>query len=167
MGPKLEIGAGENPQEGYLHHDVRDLPGIDVACDARKFPIEHKARYSEVYASNILEHFNRFEVESVFKEWVSLLHVGGVIKIIVPDIREIAYQFVNNHIDHAFFVYLCYGGNDYEYNKHYYGFDEDSLKALFEKNNLKVVKSVPGIPWKNRKLDRYCPMVIMWGEKLA
>lgn len=162
---KLEIGAGSNPQEGYIHHDVRDMAGIDIICDARKFPSEHKDKYSEVYASNILEHFNRFEIDAVFKEWASLLHLGGVMKIIVPDIREISSQFVNGHIDHAFFVYLCYGGNDYEYNRHYYGFDETSLRVLFERHKLKIIKSSPGIPWEKRKTDRYCPMVTMWGKK--
>jgi predicted SAM-dependent methyltransferase len=86
---KLEIGAGSNPQPGFVHHDVRELPDIDVICDARSFPAEHKGIYSEVYASNILEHFNRFEVEKVFAEWVSLLKPGGTMKIIVPDIQEI------------------------------------------------------------------------------
>lgn len=48
------------------------------------------------------------------------------------------------------------------FNRHYYGFDVDSLVALFERHKLKVIKSVPGIPWESRKSDRYYLMVIMW-----
>lgn len=62
-GPKLEIGAGTKPMAGYIHHDIRPLDDIEVICDARAFPAEHKGRYCEVYAANIIEHFNRFEVK--------------------------------------------------------------------------------------------------------
>lgn len=163
---KLEIGAGSKPQAGFIHHDIRPLPDIEVVCDARNFPPEEKNKYDYVYASNILEHFNRFEVRKVLQEWVSLLKIGGQIEIIVPDIKEICRQYVMGMIKHEFFVYLCYGGQDYEFNRHYYGFDVDALAALFESVNVKPIKSVPGVVWENRKVDVYCPMVRMIGERL-
>lgn len=163
---KLEIGAGENQQDGYLHHDIRPLDGIDIVCDARSFPDEEKNKYDEVYASNILEHFNRFEVEDVLREWGSLVKEGGELKIIVPDIREIMRQYVYSMITHEQMVYLVYGGNDYEFNKHYYGFDVESLKSLFEKVGFRVAKIQPGIPFEKR--DKfYCPMIIMTGVRTA
>lgn len=162
---KLEIGAGSNPQPGYIHHDLRPLDDIEVVCDARQFPDEHKGRYDEVYASNILEHFNRFEIDAVFAEWISLLKPGGTMKIIVPDVKEICRQWVNDFIDHKHFVYLCYGGNDYDGNRHYYGFDTESLAQLFEKHGLEILTMKPGIPWEERKRDIYCPMVVATGRK--
>lgn len=65
---KLEIGAGDKPRPGYVHHDIRPLEGIDVVCDARAFPASEKGKYDEIYAANILEHFNRFEVRKVLRE---------------------------------------------------------------------------------------------------
>lgn len=162
---RLEIAAGDKPQEGYLHHDIRPLPHIDVVCDARSFPQEHKGRFDEVYASNILEHFNRFEVRAVLQEWASLLRPGGLLRVIVPDLEEISRQFVGGHIDHEFFVYLVYGGQDYEFNRHYYGFTPDAAQALFESVGLEIVKVKPGKRWEQRTTDRYCPMIDIVGRR--
>ena len=159
LSRRLEIAAGSKPQPGYLHHDIRPLPDIDIVCDARSFPVEHRGTFDEVYASNILEHFNRFEVESVLKEWVSLLRPGGLIKVIVPDVGEIARQYAGGMIDHEFFVYLMYGGQDYEFNRHYYGFDTGSLEQMFARCSLTSIDVKPGKAWEKRSVDRYCPMI--------
>lgn len=163
---KLEIGAGAKPQPGYIHHDIRLLDDIEIVCDARSFPKGEKNKYDEVYASNILEHFSRFEIDSTLKEWISLLKPNGLLKIIVPDIREIMRQYIEGFIDHSFMVYLVYGGQDYEFNKHHYGFDLDSLCQLFIRNNLKIVSASGGIQWEKRKLDKYCPMIVIVGQKI-
>jgi hypothetical protein len=163
---KLEIGAGDKPRPGYIHHDIRPLPDIEVVCDARKFPAEEKGKYDEIYAANILEHFNRFEVHAVLKEWVSLLKVGGNATIIVPDLQEITRQYTNGFIDHEFFVYLAYGGNDYEFNKHYYGFSPAHLEETFRKCGLEPVRCTPGKRWEQRTSDRYCPMIVGVGKRV-
>jgi len=165
-GPlKLEIGAGDKPQEGYVHHDIRPLPGIDVVCDAADFPAEHHGRYEEVYASNVLEHFSRFDIQGVLNEWVKLLKPGGVIKIIAPDVREIARQLISGHIDIKWFNYLMFGSNDYEHNVHKYGFDAVHLEEMLVAAGCEVVKTVPSRTWENRRLDKYCPMVTVWARK--
>ncbi len=164
---KLEIGAGSKPKPGYLHHDIRPLNDIDIVCDARKFPDELYETFDEVYASNILEHFNRFEVRDVLKEWTKLVRPGGKIEIIVPDIREISRQFVEGYIDIEFFNYLNYGGNDYEYNIHKFGFDAALLEKMLKSLYFEVVTSQPGIKWEDRKVDRYCPMVRIIAQKTA
>ena len=103
---KLEIGAGNRPQPGYVHHDVRPLDDIEVVCDAPSFPTGEKNKYDEVYAANILEQFNRFEVNIILREWVSLLKIGSVMRIVVPDIKEICRQYTNGWIDHEF-LFIC------------------------------------------------------------
>ncbi|KQT78781.1 hypothetical protein ASG59_06225 [Methylobacterium sp. Leaf466] len=120
-----------------------------------------------MYAANILEHFNRFEVNKVLREWVTLLKIGGKATIIVPDIKEITRQYVNGWIDHQFFVYLTYGGNDYEFNKHYYGFSPEHIEEVFAANGLKMVKCKPGKSWENRSSDKYCPMITAVGERVT
>lgn len=58
------------------------------------------------------------------------------------------------------------GGNDYDGNRHYYGFDAESLEALFMKHGLEVLSVKPGIPWEERKRDVYCPMVVATAGKI-
>lgn len=164
---RLEIGSGDKPKPGFVHHDVRELPGIDVICDARAFPPEHFGRYDEVYASNVIEHFNRFEVKDVIKHWAKLLKVGGILHLITPDMQEITRQYVDKLITHDQFVYLCYGGNDYEYNRHYYAFSVEHMVLLFKQCGLATVRCDPGKPWGQKRDEFYCPMIVAKGMKMA
>ena len=160
---KLEIGAGEKPQPGYVHHDGRPLEGIDIVCDAREFPPEHKGKYDEVYASNIIEHFNRFDMPKVLRHWVELLKIGGRIKIITPDMEEITRQYVHRQITHEQFVYLCYGGNDYEFNKHYYCFSPNHMVQVFANAGLHTESCKAGKTWVEKMDTFYCPMIVATG----
>jgi SAM-dependent methyltransferase len=163
---KLEIGSGSRPRDGYIHHDIRQLDGIDVVCDARKFPEELYGSFDEVYASHVLEHFNRFEVKAVLQEWIKLLRPDGKIDIVVPDVREICRQFVEGFIDIEFFDYLMFGGNDYEYNVHKYGFDATHLEKTLNSLGMEIVSSIEGVKWEKRKKDKYCPMVRVVAKKV-
>jgi hypothetical protein len=64
-------------------------------------------------------------------------------------------------------VYLVFGGQDYEFKKHGYGFDLDSIKQIFIRNKLKVISASGGIPWEKRKSDIYCPMIVIVGQKIG
>ncbi len=160
---KLEIGAGEKATAGYIHHDGRPLEGIDIVCDARAFPVDHKNRYDEVLASNIIEHFNRFEIPIVLRHWVELLKMGGRMKIITPDMEEITRQYVDKIISHEQFVYLCYGGNDYEFNKHYYAFSPVHIVKVFFQAGMYTESCVPGKRWVEKRDKFYCPMIVATG----
>ncbi len=163
---KLEIGAGYKPRPGYIHHDIRPLDDIEIVCDAKKFPEEIYEQFDEVFASHILEHFNRFEVKNVLKEWSKLVRVGGIIDIVVPDVREMCQQLVEGHIDLEFFNYLMFGGNDYEYNVHKYGFDAALLGDMLAQLGFEIISSKSGPKWEERKRDRYCPMVRLVAKKV-
>jgi ribonuclease HII len=86
---KLEIGAGTKPQPGYVHHDIRQLDDIEIVCDARSFPDDEKNKYDEVYASNILEHFSRFEIDSILKEWIREKGITESLTIVDGDAKYI------------------------------------------------------------------------------
>lgn len=164
---KLEIGAGTIRKNGFMHHDIRELEGIDIVCDARKFPDTYKGYFDEVHASNIIEHFNRFEIEKVLTEWCSLVKVGGYITIIAPDVREISRQLVEGYIDIPFFSYLIYGGQDYDFNKHFYGFDLEYISQLLIKRNFGITLLKPGKKFECvEKGKKYCPMLTVTGVRL-
>jgi ubiquinone/menaquinone biosynthesis C-methylase UbiE len=163
---KLNIGAGSKQKQGYLHHDIRPLKDIDIVCDARSFPEELYETFDEVFASHVLEHFNRFEVKQVLQEWSRLLRHEGTIDIVVPDVREISRQLIKGYIDINFFSYLMFGGNDYEFNIHKFGFDINSLEELLESLGLKVIKRIDSIKFENRKSDKYCPMIRVIAKKI-
>jgi SAM-dependent methyltransferase len=54
---KLHLGCGHIIKEGWLNHDIVELPGVDVVHDLRVFPWPFPdSQFDEIYADNVLEH---------------------------------------------------------------------------------------------------------------
>lgn len=89
MSVKLDIGAGENPLEGYTP--------IDRKNGSEAYPLKDYADDSvdAIRASHILEHFSFAEVPKVVQEWYRVLKPGAKLEIAVPDFDWI----VNNKDD--------------------------------------------------------------------
>lgn len=59
LGIKLDIGCGENKQDGFIGMDVRPLKGVDIVHNLEKFPYPlPDESVSLVTASHLLEHIN-------------------------------------------------------------------------------------------------------------
>ncbi len=66
---RLEIGAGEHPDETYdLHVDVLPLPGIDVICRMDRLPFGN-ATLTSLRANHVLEHQSWELIEYTLREW--------------------------------------------------------------------------------------------------
>jgi SAM-dependent methyltransferase len=83
---KIDLGCGPLPREGYLGLDLRALPGVDIACDIRRLPLESEC-CEAVRASNVLEHIE--ELVRTMEEIYRVCRDGAVVEIIVP------YQYSN------------------------------------------------------------------------
>jgi SAM-dependent methyltransferase len=77
-GIKLDIGAGENRQPGFLTMDIRPLPNIDIVWDIQKFPYPipdnscHK-----ILMSHIWEHIEpKYRIVMVNELWRIMKHDG-------------------------------------------------------------------------------------------
>lgn len=55
-----------------------------------------------IYASHFLEHLKKFEAERVLKECFRVLKKGGVLRIIVPDLKKILSRYIEK--DSKFFL---------------------------------------------------------------
>lgn len=54
---KLHLGCGTVIKEGWLNHDMIELPGVDVVHDLRQFPWPFDdGQFDEVYMKDVLEH---------------------------------------------------------------------------------------------------------------
>jgi hypothetical protein len=73
---KLNIASGGIKVENYTNYDgdLEEIPFSNV---------------KELRASHILEHFGTQESIDILRYWISLLDVGGTLKIAVPDFDEI------------------------------------------------------------------------------
>ncbi len=116
---KLEIGAGDRPTPGYTHNDNRELPDIEIVCDARDL-IHHLGPVScdAIMANHILEHFSYRETLDVLREWRTLLRSDCPIHIEVPNAGWQTRAWSEGEITWEEFVYYFLGGQDYPGNAH-------------------------------------------------
>jgi len=119
---RLHLGCGLNTPEGWTHVDgswnawVAKYPTLrrmfkaihllpadreDIAWnpdiiihDLRKplpFPNDH---FTAIYASHLLEHLYREEAKALLKECVRVLIPGGILRMVVPDLRSILSEYM-------------------------------------------------------------------------
>jgi len=139
-GIKLHIGCGTRNLPGWKHFDIRKIDEhidfVGAADDLSRFADNS---IGEIYACHILEHFGRHQTNSVLVEWTRVLVRGGVLRIAVPDFEAIVAEYSENKKISSV-LGLLYGGQDYEYNYHYVGFDFEDLKTRLEACGLTQVE---------------------------
>mgnify|MGYP002622798139 CR=1 FL=1 len=82
---KVHLGCGKREMPGYLHIDLADFPHIDHRHDIATLPMLDDDSVGLIYASHVLEYFDRIEVANVLREWRRVLAAGGTLRLAVPD----------------------------------------------------------------------------------
>ncbi len=85
---KLNLGCGDKILEGYVNVDVAESRGgkkPDVLCDLRKLDFEDGSA-DEILAVHVVEHFWRWEVADILREWVRVLKPGGRMILECPNL---------------------------------------------------------------------------------
>ncbi len=120
---------------GYIHVDIMDAPHIDHRCLVDKLHDFTTQSVSLIYASHVLEHFGRYEVEGVLREWHRVLAPGGVLRIAVPDFAAVVemYEYEGLKDGRSGLVGLICGGQRDEFDFHKIIFDEPFLTYLLTK----------------------------------
>jgi predicted SAM-dependent methyltransferase len=98
MGNKKLILGAWNRDYGdeYTHVDLANLPNIDIVSDVRKLPLKD-GEASYIFASHVLEYFDRNEGIEVLKEWNRVLCPGGILRVAVPDFATISELYTKEH----------------------------------------------------------------------
>ena len=120
---KLHLGCGgRNFGDDWIHIDQSDEDSCDV-----------------IYASHLLEYFDREEALQVLMEWRRCLKVGGVLRVAVPDFAAMCTLYKTGHSLEMFLGPL-YGkmGDPPFYHKTVY--DYCSLKLFLESLGFLKVK---------------------------
>ena len=141
---KLEIGAGENPTEGYTHLDNRELPDIEIIDDARLLSKIENESCDEILAKQVLEHFSHRDTEDILKIWYSKLKPNGKLIIEVPDLKLFCTLWVNGYIKEPWAFKSIYGEQNYDGNFHKAGFTKEYLYYLFKKTGFKETYHLNG-----------------------
>lgn len=138
---KLIIGANRRQVPGWIHHDVLDLPGIDIVADFWDLPKHiEPASCEEIQMTHVLEHFPMKRTREALELVYGLLKDGGKFYIEVPNFAWHAEMILRNPRDRQIVEY-AYGGQLDEFDFHYMGFtpeilEEDLIATLFSIESL-------------------------------
>ena len=92
---KLHLGCGKRYLEGYIHVDIAEFEHIDY-----QLPIDDLSTFKdntaeEIYASHVLEYFDRNDVINVLTEWKRVLKPSGVLRLAVPNFPKLVEVYLS------------------------------------------------------------------------
>ena len=139
---KLHLGSGSRYLEGYLHIDIADYEHIDINSSVDKLNTIDNDTIDEIYASHVIEYFDRNEVEFVLKEWKRVLKKDAVLRIAVPNFEALikVYRETGEIEKILGPLYGKWGLNDSSFIYHKTVYDENSLTALLERIGFSDIK---------------------------
>ena len=128
-------GFGKN----WYHVDGGDYEHLD-SSDIFNLPFDDNS-VDLIYASHVIEYFDREEIADIINEWKSKLKPGGILRLAVPDFAKIVLLYTKGH-DIKDFLGPLYGkmemGNDTIYHKTTYDFS--SLSGLLKSVGIESVE---------------------------
>ncbi len=141
---KINLGCGKrNFGKDWIHIDGNKYKHIDHN-DIIDFPYKN---IDLIYASHVIEYFDRVEIKKIFKKWRSKLKKSGILRLAVPDFEAINSLYSSgNSLD--YFLGPLYGrmklNKNYIYHRTIYDFS--SLKRILIECKFRNIRKWN---WKN------------------
>jgi len=161
---KLHLGCGDIKIPGYINIDSRKTKATDIIHDIKDLSIFDNDSVDEIYACHVLEHFGRFEVNDILKNWNKTLKQNGVLKIAVPDFESIC-SIYNETNKISLIEGPVIGGQTYENNFHYNIFDYDKLKKILLDCGYKSIERYNWKETEHSEIDDYSQAYIPHMQK--
>jgi len=136
------MGCGwRNFGKDWVHIDAGDYDHLnyDSIFDLNQF---EDNTVDLIYASHVVEYFDRQQVTNLFAEWRRVLRPGGVLRLAVPNFYEISRLYSQGTYPLDSFTGLLYGrmpmGKETIYHRTVYDFS--SLKRVLEDSSFSNVR---------------------------
>jgi len=136
---KLHLGCGNKKIPGFINIDSRQEVNPDLIEDVSSLESITSNSVELIYACHVLEHFNRFKYKEVLKRWFDVLQPNGILRISVPDVEKV-FEHYSKFKDLTVLKGFLWGGQTYNENFHYIGFDFKTLSNDLLELGFKNVK---------------------------
>lgn len=115
----LNLGCGNDIQQGYDNIDIRKLPDT-IQADIRHLPYE-LGTVDEIRAIDVYEHVSFNISQQLLTHWISLLKFGGLLIIQGPSIEVLARRILTSTSikDIEDSIKYIFGNQDYKENTHF------------------------------------------------
>ncbi len=152
---RLNLGCGDKILDGYVNVDVvaaRAGKAPDVMCDLRRLEPFADDSVDEVLAVHVVEHFWRWEVLDVLREWVRVLRPGGRMVLECPNLLTACEELLRNPqaasgtgIEVQRTMWVLYGDPEWRdpLMTHRWNYTPQSLSALMAEAGLVNVRQEP------------------------
>lgn len=152
---RLNLGCGDKILPGYVNVDVvasRAGKRPDVLCDLHDLSVFPDNHADEIMAIHVVEHFWRWEVEDILREWVRVLKPGGRMILECPNLVSACEEFLKDPDvfshegkDGQRTMWVFYGDPSWKdpFMIHRWGYTPNSLKKLMESVGLSSVHQEP------------------------
>lgn len=170
---KINFGCGSRTLDGYWNFDaVRDPNAprdpdfvepmrFDGAQLLNPLPLPDGCA-DELLSVHVVEHFYRWEVDSLLNEWRRLLHIDGLLVIETPNLMKACRNILEGrtvgsgkHPDQAG-MWACWGDprlmNPYMVHKWLYS--PETLRALLEQHGFRGIEEHPTVYHPAGRLHR-------------
>ena len=131
---KINLGCGwRNFGKDWIHIDGGNYPHLD-SKDIINLPYKDNS-IDLIYASHVIEYFDREEIPNILNKWKSKLKPGGTLRLAVPNFHTRAKLYIEDKISLNNFLGPLYGkmkmDNSIIYHKTTYDYKE--LKDILDK----------------------------------
>ena len=138
---KINMGCGwRDFGKDWIHIDGGDYSHLD-SHDIFNLPFDDDS-VDLIYASHIIEYFNRTEVKDVLSEWIRVLKPNGKLRLAVPNFEEMVTLYLDGDIELSGILGPLYGqmpmGKETIYHRTTY--DYLSLEKLLVELGMKDIK---------------------------
>ena len=149
-----------------MHVDRADFPHIDYRAGVDRLPMFANDSASLIYASHVLEYFDRLEARAVLAEWKRVLRPGGTLRLAVPDFQALAeIYFLHGRLD--LILGPLYGrmasGDAVIYHRTVY--DYDALCGLLDESGYRQVRRYDWRETIHREVDDHSQAYIPHMDK--
>ena len=167
QGIKLHLGCGPKIVKGFVNVDLPNnwsKVKPDVEADISK-PLPFPDNYADgIYAFHVIEHFWRWEVEDILKDWVRVLKPGGVMILELPCLDKIIailkfYLESGKPINDRLTVWGLYGDPNYKSIEmsHKWAWSASELIDLLESLGMTAEQKEPKthIPVRDMRIEAW------------
>ena len=141
---KLNIG-GLIVKEGWKILNIQKREGVDYIGDISDLSRFEDNSIDEIYASHVVEHVPQEKIEITLKGIYRVLKSSGKFYVSVPDLDILFHSFrstllnikIKKHI-----LSMVFGGQDDQYDFHYYGYNFDVLEDYLKSAGFAEIKRV-------------------------
>ena len=144
---KVNMGCGwRDFGKEWYHVDGGDYSHLDHK-DIFNLPFEDET-VDLIYASHVIEYFDREEVIDVLSEWCRVLKRGGILRIAVPNFQVLSRLYTENKISLSQVLGPLYGKMNMGKEKIYHRttYDYEALNSLLSSLNMTKIEEYD---WKN------------------